>query len=412
MDLFSFFMPIALKISDVAIDWQQVASGAAAFAVIVAVSFLLFLGLASFLRFHHMIASERNMENMDPTNAFYIRIVRRIANLRLNAKPFCLVLVSARLRPVAGEAGFRPADREAVLEKLVSNLRSGDDRAIYNDDLIALAIEVGPKNMASVQQRLAKEIDQMQIAGDDATAHKVDLRMGCAFFPEGAESIDDLFSNAQTMLAEARAADTMNTWKFDLDLPDPEAEVEEEDDENLPAYIDPVTGLLKSQRAPATAQKFISQYRRDRNAVSIILISIDAPERYAKNYGEGVVGALRKEMAKRMESCLREEDLLCCWDEEGFVVGIDGDAECASLVARRLLKAFQSDKVAYGGYRLRLKTTLGSASYPDHKDLPREILKAAEMALQSAGRKGGNIHVSFDPKLEQLENERKQREAF
>lgn len=410
MDISNFWVPLALKINDVVVDWDKVADGVVAFIVVVAASFLVLLALTSFLRFHSLIARIHNDEDIEPEDAFYIRVVRRIANIRLNPDPFCLVLVDVKaLRN--GEVELLPREGiERVVEMLRPLLRKGDDCWVYKENNIAMLIETGPENMTAVRRRLSEHLKGMDFSDDEGGRRKLAFNFGCAFFPDTADGVEDLFQSAQGSLEKSVSAGNPGEWRFATPLPEAGETEEEESEASAPSYIDPVTGLLISSRMSAAAQKFISQYRREDKDVSIMFIRVLNLDRYINDYGEDVLDPIRSEMSDILQANLREDDLIGCWDDHTFLVGTDGDARCSQSVAKRVIGNLKGARIKKDSYRLRIKASIGIAGYPDHKRLPRDILHAAELALEDACRKGTNIFECFDLKLEKREKERAERE--
>jgi diguanylate cyclase (GGDEF)-like protein len=391
---------LALQINNVAVDWSAISSGLLGFALTVAALFGLLILTASILRFQHIISVDKHSEEVDPEEAFVIRMAGRIALLRNRPPPFALLLMEIGPQAFGDNSAAEQIDREALAAKIRALLRKGDEFSVSRSGEIAFLLETSRAGVLAVQQRLSKQL--AAIAPKDAVGLP-DLRFGVAHFPESGERVEAIFTAARTALARALESDQHNCWDFEPPLPPAaavaEAEGEADPERAPPSYIDPATGLLKPSRARSTAQKFISQFRHEGDRVSIMIIRISRLDQLCREYGEGVADAVRASISADLEKNLRDDDLIACWGEDGFIVGIDGDQKSAAATARRLLGELRQKKVPFENYRVRYSVSIGTASYPVNGRLPREILESAELAQNEAEDMGRNVYAAFEPKM-------------
>lgn len=395
---------LAIQINNVVFDWGEIGTGALYFIVAVGIIFALLLLATSILRFQHIISIENHGEDLKPEDAFVIRMAGRISAIRNRPAPFWLVLMA--VRALAKEEGGAVGSLNVpdLVDSLHSALRSSDEVSISQNGEVAFLLETPRTEIAMVQERLRKRIDELEPVDEDGNAVVLDFRFGCVSFPEKGEKVEQLFSSAREALARAQESSEHGCWEFDPPLEElaPEEQDEESGDEeqtSVPAYIDPTTGLLKSSRSRSTAQKFLSQFRRDGDRASIMIMKVDDLKRLQQDYGEGVMDSVRVAISAVLQKNLRDDDLIACWGEDAFLVGLEADSKGVSEAARRLIAIMRKTRVEHESYRLRFSISAGTATYPVNGRLPREILAAAETAQREAHDMGRNVFAAFEPKM-------------
>ncbi len=399
---FNIYFFIATLANGVTLNWRDIGGGAVSFSIVVAISFGVFFLIESVLRFHHIILIKRGTDADDPSGEFMVSLIRHVSKLQSNPPPFCLVFISVRLLPEKEDEPIGKLDHVAFLEQLSSFLRDGDDCTMQNDGKFALLIEVDPQRMGAVVKRLSENIATMKFRNDADLPIKVDLRMGGTSFPAGGNRVTLLVERVETALKKAEAAIVPDTWVFDPPLSKEEKDETKEVSgrkTSLPSFIDPSTGLLKADRSRGMVQKFAVQLRREEKPVSILFLRIEDLDRYSRHYGEDVVKTVRVEMSKHLQENLRENDIIGCWEEDSFIIAIDGDSTHAEAVARRLVDVLRKMRVVHESYRLRLGVCIGFATLPEHGKTPRQILRAGQIARQVASEKGHNVSVCFNPDM-------------
>lgn len=401
----STYIPmLAIQINNVAVDWSAISDGAVYFLVAVAIIFAVLVLATSILRFQHIIGIDDHGEDLQPEDAFVIGMVDRIAVLRNRPPPFWLILLSINAVPKEEGAALAGLRIPSLLEDLHSILRLGDEFSISESGEIALLLEAPRQRIEVAQQRLRKHIENLNPVDEEGTPYIPDIRFGCASFPKSGEKVDLLFTAAREALAKAEESSARGHWEFEPPLAEPAAAQEKDAAENeeqtsVPAYIDPATGLLKSARSRSTAQKFLSQFRREGDHASIMIVKADDLDRLQQDYGDEVMEPVRVAISSELQANLRDDDLIACWGDDAFLVGLEADSDAAAEVARRLIALLRRKKVAHEGYRLRVSVSIGTATYPKNGRLPREILAAAEAAQREARDMGRNVFAAFEPKM-------------
>ena len=100
-----------------------------------------------------------------------------------------------------------------------------------------------------------------------------------------------------------------------------------------------------------------------------------------------------------LQEHVREEDLICRFKGEEFLVLASCSAEEALDVAQRLAAHIRRFSLVPDRKDLRVTVSIGVAAYPEHGASPRELFEAAELALQTAQARGRNMCVKYEPSL-------------
>ncbi len=400
---------VSLATSIDSIRWNDVGSGALYFVLSVIAIYAVLLFATSFMRFQNIISTDSEKEDVDPQDAFMIKIASRIAMLRSRPPQFWLLLISPKL---SGDSATETVcDLQPLLDNIRPILRKKDDLILTSEGDLLIFLDAEKDKIDILRNRIDARISQTEMKFKGSRAPCTDIRVGCALFPENGEKVSELMSAVREALEKANESYEPGKWFIDAEPNETEVE-DEQAQGKLPPYIDPVTGLLKQERSRSTAQKFLAQYRQGGKSASILMFRADSIDRHIKNFGEGVVDAIQKDISDVLQANLRDEDLIACWSDNSFVVGAEGSSECAEEMAKRLISCFKGRKIQFENYKVRYTISIGMATYPKNGKLPREILRASALALADASSKGRNVFVAFEPKMLKMEHEQKSRGVF
>jgi diguanylate cyclase (GGDEF)-like protein len=133
----------------------------------------------------------------------------------------------------------------------------------------------------------------------------------------------------------------------------------------LQAERDPLTGV--SNRRHLTES--IAERNGGRIAGALYLIDLDHFRQINQNHGHAGGDTALVEVARRFREQLREDDLLCRWGGEEFVIVVhDMGREAARALAGRLLHALADEPILLGGHAVRVTASIGYLSVAGHED--------------------------------------------
>nr|WP_316047480.1 GGDEF domain-containing protein [Planococcus glaciei] len=104
-------------------------------------------------------------------------------------------------------------------------------------------------------------------------------------------------------------------------------------------------------------------------------------DRFGHDAGDAVI----KEMAKRLQACVRPIDTAARLggDEMGVVMPELDSEEEAENMAQRILKSFETPLV-FNGFEIKIGAGIGISLYPGHTLNEKQLIKYADMALYEA----------------------------
>ena len=167
------------------------------------------------------------------------------------------------------------------------------------------------------------------------------------------------------------------------------------------AHYDTLTRLpnrtLWMERAGAAL--FAAQ-RHEQDVLAVMFLDVDQFKTVNDSLGHGVGDLLLAEVARRLQACLRSDDLLARLGGDEFVLLLPrlAQAEDAAGVAAKLLAAL-GQPVVVGEHELSVSASIGIALYPaDGQDVDT-LLKHADIAMYSAKAAGRANFQFFVPEM-------------
>jgi diguanylate cyclase (GGDEF)-like protein/PAS domain S-box-containing protein len=176
-----------------------------------------------------------------------------------------------------------------------------------------------------------------------------------------------------------------------------ERKAAEEHMHNL-AHYDALTGLPNRTLLSDRLQQAITAAKRERSNMALMFIDLDKFKPVNDTLGHHIGDLLLKEVAKRMQDCLRESDSAARIGGDEFVVLLplieaESDAvEVAEKIRHALNLPFE-----LAGHSLNISSSIGVAVYPEHGSDEKSLLKNADTAMyyaKGAGRNNVTLYAS------------------
>ncbi|GGR67837.1 hypothetical protein GCM10008959_32480 [Deinococcus seoulensis] len=167
------------------------------------------------------------------------------------------------------------------------------------------------------------------------------------------------------------------------------------------AQHDALTGLPNRTLLLDRLQLELRRATRSGHAVAVIFLDLDGFKRVNDMLGHAVGDDLLREVAARLQGCLRPADTVARLGGDEFVAVIPDlpGREEAARVARRLQEAL-APVVQMNGQQINVQSSVGVAIYPPDSSLPANLLRQADMAMYQAKRAGKNGIEFFAPNLD------------
>lgn len=163
------------------------------------------------------------------------------------------------------------------------------------------------------------------------------------------------------------------------------------------AHFDQLTGLPNRTLLLDRLKQSISVSNRASRAISLLFIDLDGFKPVNDTYGHAIGDRLLKEVAARLQSCLREGDTAARLGGDEFVVLLlESELDRAITVANRILETLR-DSYEFGKKTIStISASIGIAEYPEHANDLDTLLSAADNAMYSAKKRGKDRYQVFN----------------
>jgi diguanylate cyclase len=168
------------------------------------------------------------------------------------------------------------------------------------------------------------------------------------------------------------------------------------------AFFDTLTGLPNRKLFTDRLQQAMARARREKTRVAVMFIDLDKFKPVNDRFGHAVGDLLLKEVAKRLQSCVRESDTVARLGGDEFIMLFSYAPEKRShlVVAEKILQALTAP-FNIAGHSHRISASIGIAIYPQDGADEKSLLKNADAAMYHAKNSGRNNIKVFHPEPEQ-----------
>jgi len=184
------------------------------------------------------------------------------------------------------------------------------------------------------------------------------------------------------------------------------------------AHHDSLTGLFNRYNLEIRLSQALLTARREKHFLAVLFIDLDHFKVINDTLGHAIGDQLLVEVARRLQGCVRESDIVARQGGDEFVVVINtlDSPAVASLVAAKILHAL-SQPYDISNNRLHTSPSIGIAIFPGDGEDAETLMKNADAAMYHAKGQGRNNLQYFTAELnaaasERLLLERELREAL
>ncbi|WP_346795520.1 GGDEF domain-containing protein [Halomonas sp. Bachu 37] len=165
---------------------------------------------------------------------------------------------------------------------------------------------------------------------------------------------------------------------------------------------DPLTGLHNRRHFDTV---FDHEYRRARqngSHLSLLVLDVDHFKHVNDHFGHEAGDSVLVEIASMLKQHFRGLDVVCRFGGEEFVALLPSTCvDVAESRADAMLDAMAQKSLIYQGTPLgRITLSCGIATYPDHTEDPKKLLRLADEALYRAKYRGRNRCVIWSDAFE------------
>ncbi len=174
------------------------------------------------------------------------------------------------------------------------------------------------------------------------------------------------------------------------------------------AQYDDLTLLPNRRLFTRHLEKAIGRSQRNGRPIAVLFIDLDRFKSVNDTLGHDIGDQLLKQVADRLTKNLRVGDFSGRWGGDEFVVCLEdfGESPNAAAAAQKLVLVL-SEKYEIGNSEVYATPSIGIAIHPGAGDQAERLIKAADLAMYQAKKRGGNrfqyYSTSLNKKLEQHE---------
>jgi diguanylate cyclase (GGDEF)-like protein/PAS domain S-box-containing protein len=157
------------------------------------------------------------------------------------------------------------------------------------------------------------------------------------------------------------------------------------------AMRDPLTALYNRRYLYETLGHEIARASRENHTLGIIVADIDHFKNFNDIYGHQAGDYILVEIARLMERCTRESDLIYRYGGEEFLLILPGATLAfAGQRAEVIRQMCLETTLQYEGKGLSISMSFGVAAYPDHGQEADKIISRADKAMYQSKERGRN----------------------
>lgn len=161
--------------------------------------------------------------------------------------------------------------------------------------------------------------------------------------------------------------------------------------------IDELTQVYNRKFMESQLQKYINQFNYNKELLSIAILDLDYFKKVNDTYGHLVGDEVLKGFAALVMNFKREEDVICRYGGEEFVILMPqtSDKEAYTLI-ERLRKSMEHNFFLANGVSFNVTFSSGLVEATPFNLHPKKMLEEADQALYAAKQNGRNQTIIYD----------------
>jgi diguanylate cyclase (GGDEF)-like protein/PAS domain S-box-containing protein len=173
------------------------------------------------------------------------------------------------------------------------------------------------------------------------------------------------------------------------------------------AHYDLLTGLPNRVLANDRLIQAVSRARRDGGKVGAMYLDLDNFKEVNDTLGHATGDALLRQVAQRLGSAVRGEDVVARLGGDEFLIVAGGltHGDEAAAVAEKVIAAF-ADAFTVDERELTTSPSIGIAIYPDDGTDPMVLMRNADLAMYEAKDSGRNMYRFYNRSIHDLSLQR------
>jgi two-component system CheB/CheR fusion protein len=177
------------------------------------------------------------------------------------------------------------------------------------------------------------------------------------------------------------------------------------------AFYDPLTGTPNRNLFQNRVSQTIKIAQRENSQFSLMFLDLDYFKEINDTLGHSIGDDLLIKVAQRLENEIRDEDTMCRFGGDEFVILFNNMNTQHSIIKAERILASVIKPYLIEEHKLTLSVSIGIAIYPDDGIDYASLLKNADMAMYKAKENGRNNYHFFKVEMANLSLKRMAIEA-
>ena len=167
------------------------------------------------------------------------------------------------------------------------------------------------------------------------------------------------------------------------------------------ASHDALTGLPNRRLFLEMGQSHLSRAKRSRKHYGLMYIDLDRFKNINDTLGHHVGDLLLQTVATRLQSALRESDVIARMGGDEFTVLLNelDSVEDMMLVARKIIESINRPCTNLDGHDIQVSPSIGIAVFPQDGHNVETLCQHADVAMYQSKRAGRGRYTFYDPAL-------------
>lgn len=304
--------------------------------------------------------------------------------------------VAAVVRKYLDAAGFSNLDTLNDADEALARIESS------KPSLVLLDLDLGSASGLQILEsvRTLEHLEQLPVViltqNSDAATKVTALNLGANDFLTKPVNSSELVARVRNTVSEKVCRDQVASYALQL-----ESDV----------LSDALTGIANRRAFDYELKRRISEWRRLKTPLSLLMIDVDHFKRFNDLYGHDAGNEALVQVAQRLRSSLREMDLVARYGGEEFAVILPAtDREAARHACLQAHAAFALNPIRLDDQTMTLHVSMGLSVAADGDDAD-SLLRRADRALYMAKENGRNCCYRNDgnqcvPLVESAQNVR------
>jgi diguanylate cyclase (GGDEF)-like protein len=168
------------------------------------------------------------------------------------------------------------------------------------------------------------------------------------------------------------------------------------------ANFDTLTNLPNRTLLSERLSRAIVRARRENNRVAVLFLDLDRFKDINDSLGHATGDRILRSAAVRLQQTVGQHHTVARLSGDEFTVvleNLDSLAD-ADKTAREIIMAFEAPLILDERQEISISPSIGISVYPDHGQVPTELLKQADTAMYQAKAAGRRTFVRYDDAMD------------